>query len=833
MILGTDKHNIAFSLYRDMEREEIQVYCGFALLETLPDAPENPACKLLLARLYNAGIPIKSLLDVFDFDPKTIRGWGRCLRGGNAQELIRVLEGRSHRRKLTAQVEAFVRIRLADLLDQREYGAVKTIRQDIKTIFSVEISAKSLGPLIREIKAQVHARNSTQATGPDPSSSTPPCHLNTDPCVGSDRASATTQSGSNWPGSEPQNREIGSQCSPEGVEGDCVHKAVSCKEMQDNPQEESPDNTAKVSPYFCPELPQHGHRWCEHAGLLMFATRLMELSKGVGATHPLLIQWLSALLLGAQNIEQTKFLRWEDLELLLGQAIRVLAIQRQQLKALSTEAILVELFAFNARILDTAVKSDFYFDPHTKHYTGEQNVLKGWCAKLRWADKVLQSDFIHTASGSPIYFETTDSFEDLRGRFFGVIERARTVLKWPTDKVLSYVVDRGIFGAEVFEKVLADPKHHLITWEKGYVAEPWDSTKVSGSMKMTRTRNHSKDLRTYDFQYRDEIWEKDPRLRRIVVRATNDRGRVVQVAILTDDLLRPAPEIIELMFRRWLQENDFKYLDKHFGINQITSYRVIEYDQLKGHVKDRQIKSGQRKGLEARRQKVRAGLAQLLLVQEAAEQRQRQREPRMKELKAAVEIQTAMGEKPEEQRQRQAANELELKKLQRVEEKHVLASQERSQKIQKLSQKIDELAVELLSVEQSESRLEAMIAAHMVRMEPQSKRLLDTLRIIARNLFYEALQPFKKQYDNHRDDHDYFRKLSQSAAVLEFGKEEIVIHLMPVCSYAPAMKRIIGSVLEGINQTDVRMPNGGQQKLRFRLGSRSEIRLHLEVPPKT
>ena len=28
------------------------------------------------------------------------------------------------------------------------------------------------------------------------------------------------------------------------------------------------------------------------------------------------------------------------------------------------------------------------------------------------------------------------------------------------------------------------------------------------------------------------------------------------------------------MFSRWIQENVFKYLDKHFGINQITSYRT-------------------------------------------------------------------------------------------------------------------------------------------------------------------------------------------------------------------------------------------------------------------
>jgi hypothetical protein len=30
--------------------------------------------------------------------------------------------------------------------------------------------------------------------------------------------------------------------------------------------------------------------------------------------------------------------------------------------------------------------------------------------------------------------------------------------------VLTAVVDRGILGAEVFEKVLADPALHLITW---------------------------------------------------------------------------------------------------------------------------------------------------------------------------------------------------------------------------------------------------------------------------------------------------------------------------------------------------------------------------------
>ena len=134
--------------------------------------------------------------------------------------------------------------------------------------------------------------------------------------------------------------------------------------------------------------------------------------------------------------------------------------------------------------------------------------------------------------------------------------------------------------------------------------EPWEATQVMGKTTITRCRNSSSDLRLYHFEYFERPWEKNPKLRQIVVQATDDRGRTIQVAILTDDFQRAATEIIELMFKRWLQENDFKDLDKHFGINQITSYRSIEYAQLKGQVEDRQIKSVARKALNGQLKQV-------------------------------------------------------------------------------------------------------------------------------------------------------------------------------------------------------------------------------------
>ncbi len=52
----------------------------------------------------------------------------------------------------------------------------------------------------------------------------------------------------------------------------------------------------------------------------------------------MLRQWSATLLLGAVNIEQTQFLNWQDLELLLGTVVRFPAPQRELLKSVATDA---------------------------------------------------------------------------------------------------------------------------------------------------------------------------------------------------------------------------------------------------------------------------------------------------------------------------------------------------------------------------------------------------------------------------------------------------------------------------------------------------------------
>ena len=812
LLLGTDRRNPVFAIYEDQSGQRLLVFYGFEILEIVNNEPEDPAYKLLLGRLYNSGVKLAALCESFAVDPKTIRRWGRALRQGDPAELIRVLEGRSARRKRTVEVERFARLRWPELVAERSYGAGGRLRREIQNVFGVEISRSGMQSLIRELKA---------GTAPAETAAPESSWLALE-SPEFDGAMRSEESAAGPPGPEMEKRETSVSCA-EGGSTDPVSSGAENRGLNDPALAPPSSHTAHSTPLF-PHDPAPANYWCDHAGVLIFATALAAVAKVSATSQAILAQWMSALWLGAQNIEQTKFLNWEDLELILGGVVRFPTPQRQQLKELAADAGVIDgLWRFNQENLGPAAGSDFYFDPHTKHYTGEQNVLKGWCPKIRFADKVLHSDFIHTAQGAPIYFETTDNFADLRQRFWGVIERAGQALQWPKERVLTFVLDRGVFGMEFFEKVISDASMHLVTWQKGFVTQAWDPEKVMGRTAITRFRNSSKDRRGYQFEYFERPWEQNPKLRQIVVQATDPKGRRIQVAILTDDWERHPAEIIQLMFQRWLQENDFKYLDKHFGINQITSYRSIEYEQLKGQVEDRKVKSAARKAFDLSLKKDTEALKRNLLAEEQALQAHQRRAHQRQELEETSTQDAGAGTPgPLRLSRRRAA-------LKTADQRYELSRVERRKSIDQCHQRIVEIQVQIDGTQAKESRLEAMIQAQMVKMDGQGKRLMDVLKITARNLFYQALQPFKKAYDNFRDDHDHFRNLTQSPGVLEVSADQIVVHLLPRTNYGGELRKVVDQTLEGINAQDLVHPVQPGRALKFRLGRRCEMELKMNV----
>ncbi len=352
-----------------------------------------------------------------------------------------------------------------------------------------------------------------------------------------------------------------------------------------------------------------------YAGLAIFSLWLLKIEalekfSGFGA---FLRQLLASFLLGSANLEQNKFLDYYSLNILLGQHYKPVQVQRQMLTSMAKdETVLENLFRLNGEITEIHSQSTFYYDPHTKHYTGMKKILKGWCSSIRFADKALHGDFIHSEGGSPLYFYLCDNYYDLRDRFLNVVDSFRGTFQIPFEKNLLFCIDRGIYGMKRFDKIVATSNVDIVTWEKDYKLQ-WNDQEKSTTFSMITYRNNTYDTFCYQFTYQENPWDKNPKMRQIIVRALNYKGSFIEVAILTTNQTLSAEYLIKLMFKRWVQENDFKYLIKHFYLNQIISYQAVYYEDIADTLEDKKKISGEYRAIQNEIRTCKTALKNLLL----------------------------------------------------------------------------------------------------------------------------------------------------------------------------------------------------------------------------
>jgi len=873
LILPTDKRNPCFTLYLTEDGRFLHVYYGVERLEVIPAAADHPAHRMLVARLYNADVKVAVLEELFDLDHKTIRAWGLALDSGDPEALQRMLFGAP--RKLTPAIREFIAARWPQLRAQGCRNHREVLKNEIKTYFGVSLSGESLRvmmnqftdgqagaqaqePAVPEVSPPADTR-SAPASGGAPDGAPDGEDAEPEPDLFAPVAPPPRPADEPAPLSPPQTHEVVEVVPEPGFrEWTCVSQDGSKADPTPPDEPHIPDSTgfselsehsenggeppvpvwfaSKFDPW--PRQPKPGEAvLCDHAGVMVFASALAGLPAVVDPPQPILAQWLAGTLLGAHNIEQTKLLNWSDLGLLLGTTVSFPAPQRELLGALATPRTVAAVLRWNFQQLGEPVMrgNDFYLDPHTKHYTGMQRVLKGWCASIRWADKVMHGDFIHTAQGHPIYFEWVDNYDDLRVRFRPLMDRMRATLGLDENdpsappRTLTVVVDRGIYSNELFSLVAADPGLHLITWEKGYIPGPWDETRATTRFGVERPRNNSRDVRLYQFSVIDQPWTRNPAMRQLIVRATNAEGKVAQIAVLTDDPERPAKEIVRLIFNRWIQENDFKYIDKHMGIKQITSYKSIDYGELRDTLADRQVPNELyvQKTKEARQ--VTRRKTRLLLAEDTAQRQESARQQEISQLESARK-QTQPTTRQAEftpQPPPPADSSKRLKALRQASRRSQRYTRARRERLDAIQLELDRIETEKASLDREVSRKDQLIDQQMVRMDTANKTLMDAIKICARNLFYQALAPFKKLYDNHRDDHVRFRELTRFDGVLRLGAAGMEVHLVPHMHLAPKMRRIITEVLGTLNASAPPLPDGSGRKVELRLTDKSRITVRI------
>ncbi len=799
-LIGVNKKNPYFTICRDASNPgNIYVYFGAALMEVISEDRSNPEFKLLIARLYNAGVKAKSITEKFGIARTTMKRWGDALKSGDADRLVAALSGQGAPRKLTPEILSFIKVRFVQIYQENRYNYSIIIRKEIKEIFGKEISSESLRPIFKELKRNQSVSDKNEGSEQKANFCDSKDNV-LGPTEGID-SDSRNQSKINPKQAECNAQNIAKDQEPEksrvGRNQGAKKRSDKCDstdlieplDMDINPASDKAQKLFKAGSEQASsndqmiadkgQIPKDNPKeslgfysqyvaFCYHVGVLIFSDEINGL--GEHMDNDLCKQFLLTVLLGAKNVEQTKLLDFNAVKAMLGMATSNRYTQRTSLSKMSTEDNVKALLQYNAQLVNANQSTDFYYDPHVKQYSGAEKILKGWCPAIRSASKIINMDYIHTApDGHPVYVETTDNFYDLRERFIKEVKEFRDIVGCE-DQILTFIVDRGIYSFKIFEAIVNDEHMHLVTWEKGYKKDKWDEKNINGEFSIHRRRNNRHDLLRYDFEYIDQDWSKKSNVRQIIVRATNPKRRTIEVSILTDDTTRKAEDMIELMFSRWVQENDFKYSEKHFGINEITSYSKISYKKLKDLIEDKQIKRGEYKAYEKEAETIRKKLKTALYKERTIKS-----EKRRKELK---------------------------------------------DEIKELSKKLEIVNEKKSAINKEGSKIDELIESGYKQLNTSNKKYMDCIKIIARNIFYKALEPFKEKYDNYRDDHVIFRNLTQAHGVVSFSRGTVNVTIFPTAHLQPKVRKIVEEVFQQINSKETKLPDGSGRKVYLELGKK-------------
>ncbi len=298
-------------------------------------------------------------------------------------------------------------------------------------------------------------------------------------------------------------------------------------------------------------------------GLLDAARAIFSLPRsirfGVRATTACLF---FMTVLSKTTIESAKHLRRRELGAMVGSG-RAPCVKtlRRKLAELVTQGRAGELGTRLARHwVDTGLVSTayLYVDGHMKVYTGKRRLQEVWSSQRRMPLPGLHTYFVGDGSGRPLLFVTEECSTNLAKAMPRIVAAIREVIG---DRRFSVIFDRGGYDGGLFNWLVAE-KIDFITYQRGnpkLAAEAFSRKEVRFEGRRVRFRLAEDQTKVG----RSGPW------RRVVVRTADGH----QTPILTSlGPALPAARIACLMFARWRQENLFKYMGAHHGLDDIVSY---------------------------------------------------------------------------------------------------------------------------------------------------------------------------------------------------------------------------------------------------------------------
>ena len=248
---------------------------------------------------------------------------------------------------------------------------------------------------------------------------------------------------------------------------------------------------------------------------------------------------------------------------------------------------------------DPEAAGTLYVDGHVRVYNGSQtNLPRRYVSRERLCLRGMSDYWVNDQQGLPFFVISTPFNsgmlailrDDIVPRLLKEVPDQPTAEALEADPYLhrfTLVFDREGYSPVLFKEMWDGHRIACMTYHK-YPKGDWPEEEFE---KRSVLGSHGEEIIMDIAERGSYLGVKGKGLWVIEIRKLTSSGH--QTAIVTTEYGSEAGPLAVRMFSRWCQENFFKYMMEHFGIDKLTSYKIAGVDETKQVVNPayRQIES--------------------------------------------------------------------------------------------------------------------------------------------------------------------------------------------------------------------------------------------------
>jgi transposase len=252
--------------------------------------------------------------------------------------------------------------------------------------------------------------------------------------------------------------------------------------------------------------------------------------------------------------------------------VKTMRRRMEALAALGRADRLIDKLARHHLDTHAAATGIFYVDGHVRAYHGGAEIPKAHVARIRLAMRAEVDTWVCDRNGDGVLVWATPPGASLTGELRAVVAKIRALVGPEARPTICF--DRGGWSPKLFaELTLAG--FDILTYRKGPTpAEP------RSSFVTHRHSDEDGTVRDYLLADRNVRIAYDAGKRRFACRQITrlDPATGHQTQILTTRTDPDPAPIAHAMFNRWNQENFFRYMRAHYGLDALDSYATVDDD---------------------------------------------------------------------------------------------------------------------------------------------------------------------------------------------------------------------------------------------------------------